>query len=181
MNDANVERSSIVKSDSVLSRLGHRSVVSSGCAMTSLSGGMYCWAQSLLLCIFLCFGAVRTEARSGGPRSVPDREQGLGSSVQALPWAVMCSVLTVLLLLCSCSGSGCFDFSYRRGRHFVPFSGTNRVPVVTTTVMLHALEAATADNGYGDPSRLRVRRILTHRPLATLKLRVIWANLIVSH
>ena len=29
-------------------------------------------------------------------------------------------------------------------------------------------------------SRLRARRILTHRPLATLKLRVFWANLIVS-
>eukprot|EP01043_Picozoa_sp_COSAG02_P048766 COSAG02_NODE_4826_length_4934_cov_13.787590_1_plen_467_part_00 len=152
MSDANVGRSSIVESESDLSRLKHRSGVNSGgCVMTSISGGMCCGVQSLLLCVFMCFGAVRADARSGGHRSVPDREQGSGSSVLTLPWAVMCSVLTVLLLLCSCSGSGCFDFPYRRGRHFVPFSGTNRVPVVTATVLAAALEAATADNGYDDP------------------------------
>ena len=66
------------------------------------------------LCVFMCFGAVRAEARSDGSRGVPDREQGLGSSVQALPWAVMCSVLTVLLLLCSCSGSGSISSSRQR-------------------------------------------------------------------
>eukprot|EP01043_Picozoa_sp_COSAG02_P006872 COSAG02_NODE_200_length_29507_cov_440.183487_17_plen_88_part_00 len=54
MNDANVERSSIVESESDLSRLKHRSGVSSGCVMTSFSDGICCWAQSLLLC-GLCF------------------------------------------------------------------------------------------------------------------------------